>query len=131
MAPGGVEYIPLHHRDGGYDPLHCISMWDYTSLGDKRANYKRDSITLTHTPSGEKYKIGVGHPAGAISYKNKGVSFEKSFEIYPEKEYPDGNVSFETFMCDHMVEIESLSPYVTLREGKEAEHREIWTLSNI
>lgn len=131
MAPYGIEYIPLHHRDGGFDPLHCITMWDYTSLGDKRACYRRDSITLTHTPTGEKYKIGVGHPSGPVSYENKGVLFEKSFEIYPEKEYPDGNVSFETFMCDHMVEIESLSPYVTLKKGEEAEHREIWTLSDI
>lgn len=38
---------------------------------------------------------------------------------------------FETFMCDHMVEIESLSPYVCLKSGEEAEHREIWTLSDI
>ncbi|MBR3933690.1 MAG: hypothetical protein IKJ68_07265 [Clostridia bacterium] len=131
MAPGGVEYIPLHHRDGGFDPLHCITMWDYTSLGDKRACYKRDSITLTHTPTGEKYKIGVGHPAGDISYKNKGVLFKKSFNIYPQKEYPDGNVSFETFMCDHMVEIESLSPYVLLKKGEEADYKEVWKLENI
>lgn len=131
MAPGGEEYIPLHYREGGYDPLHRISMWDYTSLGDERACYKRDSITLTHKETDEKYKIGVGHPAGAVSYKNKGILFKKSFNIYPKKEYPDGNVSFETFMCSHMVEIESLSPYVTLKNGEEAKHTEIWTLSDI
>lgn len=131
MAPGGEEYIPLHYRENGYDHLHRVSMWDYTSLGDERACYKRDSITLTHAPLKEKYKIGIGHPAGAVCYKNKGVEFKKSFNIYSEKEYPDGNVSFETFMCAHMVEIESLSPYVNLKKGEEAEHREIWKLSDI
>lgn len=128
VAPGGIERIPLHYAESGSAPLHKISTWYYTSLGDERASYERTSITLRHKPNDALYKIGVGHPAGPITYQNKGVIFEKSFEICPEQEYPDGNVSYETYMCNHMVELESLSPLVTVEEGQIAEHKEIWKL---
>lgn len=125
---GGVERIPLHYAESGCAPLHKITTWYYTSLGDERAEYKRDLITLTHRPSDKLYKIGVGHPAGPITYTNKGVVFEKSFEILNDLEYPDGNVSYETYMCNYMVELESLSPLYTVDVGQSAEYKEIWTL---
>lgn len=128
MAPGGVEDLDFALRDGGYDHWHRISMWDYTSLGDDRAEYRRDGITLTHRPIDRKYKIGVGHPHGPVRYKNNGVTFIKEFDVRSELEYPDANVSFETFMCKHMVEIESLSPLMTIAPGETGEHKEVWRL---
>lgn len=128
MAPGGVEHIPLDLRDGGMDHWHRVSMWDYTSLGDERANYSRDEITLTHLPLDGKYKIGVGHPKEKVWYDNAGVSFIKHYEVIPEAEYPDGNVSYETFLCRHMVEMESLSPVRELKPGEAMEHTEKWEL---
>ena len=129
MAGGGVEYIPLKYRDNGYDPLNVITTWDYTSLGDERVKYERELITLTHRPIGKKYKIGVGHPKCAPKYINKGVIFEKEYEINTDKVYPDGNVSFETFLCDHMVEIESLSPLYDVKVGETVCHTEKWILN--
>lgn len=130
VAPGGTEYIPLHYAQSGSAPLHKISTWYYTSLGDERAEYKRDLITLRHKPNDLLYKIGISHPAGPITYTNKGVDFEKSFEIDKDSEYPDGNVSYETYMCNYMVEMESLSPLYTVEAGRCAEHKEIWKLKN-
>ena len=128
MAPGGTEELIFALRDGGYDHWHRISMWDYTSLGDSRAEYRRDGITLTHRALDEKYKIGVGHPLGPVTYKNKGVTFIKKFKVELEKNYPDGDVSFETFMCKHMVEIESLSPLGKIMPGGSMEYAERWEL---
>ncbi len=128
VAPGGTERIALRQRENGYDPLHTITMWDYTSLGDERATYTHESITLTHKPFERKYKIGIGHPNGPVTYENKGVVFEKSFEIDLSKAYPDGGVSFETFMCMHMVEIETLSPLYEISYNESAEFVEHWKL---
>ena len=128
MAPGGVEELSFALRDGGYDHWHRISMWDYTSLGDDRAEYRRDGIKLTHRPIDRKYKIGVGHPYGPVRYTNNGITFVKEFDVKPEMEYADANVSFETFMCKHMVEIESLSPLMTIAPGETGAHTEIWRL---
>ena len=128
VAPCGRAFIPLRYRENGYDPLHKITMWDYTSLGDERVKYERELITLKHTPVLQKYKIGVGHPNGPVTYENKEVIFEKSYEIHPDLEYPDGGVSFEIFMCRYMVEIESLSPLYEVNAGETAEFCEKWSL---
>jgi len=128
LAPLGKALIPLRCRDNGYDPLHKITLWDYTSLGDERVKYERELITLSHRQIMQKYKIGVGHPNGSVTYENKGIIFEKSYEINPSSEYPDGGVSFEIFMCRHMVELESLSPLFEVGAKETAEFCETWHL---
>lgn len=129
MAPGGVERIPLKKRSGGYDPLHCITIWDHSNFGDPRATYEKDQIILTHMDIDSPYKIGVGHPEGEISYTNKGMVFFKNYDMVEGAEYPDGSVSYETFLSKYMVEIESLSPLYTLCHGESAEHKEYWRLA--
>lgn len=128
MAPGGVETIRFALRDGGMDHWHRISMWDYTSLGDPRVTYTREQITIRHLPLDTKYKIGVGHPYGPVRYENRGVAFVKHFEIDPDREYPDANVSYETFFSKYMAEMESLSPLGCIKPGESMEHREILEL---
>lgn len=124
MAPGGVETIRFARRDGGMDHWHRISMWDYTSLGDPRAKYTRDDITITHLPMDEKYKIGVGHPCEPVTYENGNTIFVKDFPICPEKTYPDASVSYETFFSKYMVEMESLSPLTVIAPGETGTHTE-------
>ena len=128
MAPGGIERIPLKKREGGFDPLHSFSLWDHSSLGDCRAKYKKDEIILTHMDIDRPYKIGIGHPNGEISYTNRGTAFLKSYDFIENAHYPDGEVSYETYLSKFMVEIESLSPLYTLRKGENAEHNEYWRL---
>lgn len=126
VAPDGIEYIPLPQKEFSYSPVHKVTSWFYTNLGDARAEYHADHIVLHHAKAPTKYKIGIGHPAGPITYTNKGLVFEKSFPVYADKPYPDGDVSFETFMCNHMVEIESLSPLYDIPSGEFATHTENW-----
>ena len=106
-------------------------MWDYTSMGDERASYSREEIVLSHRPMDSKYKIGVGHPKDQVCYENDGVSFMKRYEMSPEAVYPDGNVSYETFLCRYMVEMESLSPLYRILPGETKEHVEIWELRRL
>lgn len=129
MDGGGTEYIPLKYGEMSYSPITNIPMWFYTDLGDKRAEYSTNLIKLSHRPYPTKYKIGVGHPAGSVKYVNHGVCFEKIFEIFEDKQYPDNNVSYETFMCDYMVEVESLSPLYDVAPNQTVSHTELWRLS--
>ena len=128
MVGGGVEYIDLPTREGGLDPLHHLSVWDHTSVGDPRIAYERDRITLTHMPIDGKAKIGIGHPKPIVHYEVNGYVFTKQYEISRSKRYPDGGVSYETFVDRNMVEMESLSPLKTLLPFFGASHNEIWSL---
>ena len=129
MNGGGVTTVPLPQREGGYDPLLHISAWDYTDLGDERLRFGKNEIKLFQRAGERNLKIGVGHPAGAISYENGGVVFKKHIPLMPDGEYPDGGVSFETFVFDHMTEIEGLSPFVDLLPDGTATYKEVWELS--
>ena len=131
MEKGGTEYIPLGQRAGGMSPWHHISWWDHTSLGDERATYEKEQIIIRHLPIDKPYKIGVGCPKGPVRYINGSVIFEKSYDFKNDVTYPDGEVSFETFFCRHMAEIESLSPLYTVAPGESAEHQETWKLYRV
>ncbi len=130
MAPGGVQYIPMQIRKCGDEPLSKITLWDYTNLGDERAEYSRELIKITHRPNNDTlYKIGVAHPDGHVKYVNHGVVFEKIYDIFRNMEYPDGNVSYETYLCDQMTEVESLSPLFDVKPGQTVGHTEVWKLT--
>lgn len=131
VAPGGTEYIPLGHREGGFNHWHRISWWDHTCLGDRRAVYEKEGIKINHLPMDKRYKIGVAHPTGPVQYENNGIVFEKSYSFNCDAKYPDGDVSFETFFCYHMAEIESLSPLYTIAPNEYAEHKEMWKLCRV
>ena len=128
MKGGGILSIPLPEREDGFDPLVNISAWDYTDLSDERLKFGKKEIKIRQGVGKSNLKIGVGHPAGAVSYKNGGTVFKKSIPLYKNKEYADGGVSFETFISDYMTEIEGLSPLITLSPDKTATYRESWEL---
>lgn len=131
MAPGGTEYIPLGSREGEMSHWHRVSWWDHTCLGDERVTYEKEQIRIQYLPIEKKYKIGVGHPEGPVRYVNNNIIFEKSYDINSQDIYPDGNVSFETFFCSHMAEVESLSPLYEILPGGQAEHKETWKLYRV
>ncbi len=128
MVSGGVECIDLHTREGGLDPLLHLSVWDHTNVGDPRISFARNRITVTHMPIDGKAKIGIGHPKPTVRYEVDGYVFTKQYEIDKSKKYPDGGVSFETFVDRNMLEMESLSPMRTVWPLASASHTEIWSL---
>ena len=112
-------------------PTCVVSAWSHTSMGDARVKYSKHAIELAHTPLEDNFKIGVGHPIGPVTYTNKGVVFEKILDVKKGAIYPDGNVSYETYMCKHMVELETVSPLGTVVPGGTMEHTEHWKLTKI
>ena len=131
MAPGGVEHIPLQICDNGDHPSHWLSFWDSTNIGDPRVTYLKDEIILTHRPIGDMYKVGVSQLRAPAWYENHGVIFEIEFSVTDGMTYPDNDVSYETYLCDQMLEMESLSPLYTFAPGEIREHTEIWHLRNL
>ena len=131
VAPGGIEYIPLGKNREEIGSFSQISWWFHTSLADERASYGKEQIVIRHLPIDKPYKIGLAHPFGPVRYERNGVAFEKTYLIDRNAVYPDGGVSYETFFCMHMAEIESLSPVYTLAPSDSAEHKETWKLYRV
>lgn len=106
-----------------------ITMWDYTDISDKRFYADAKYYALQQTVGAEKpFKIGTNNTNGSIITVNNGCIFKKTFEYMPDYQYPDGGCSTEVYTNFFMLEVETLSPLYTLRNGDVREHTEHWEL---
>jgi hypothetical protein len=128
MRAGGIQKIPFSPPATGATPNRLFSLWDYTDLGDIRASYFKDCIILRHLPLPQLYKIGVNLPEGCIFYTLGNDIFVLTYDIIPGTVYPDNGVSYETYMCPHMTELETLSPLYEIAPGCSVNHRENWSI---
>jgi hypothetical protein len=130
MAPGGREIIPQIREDTVLLPNRMISLWPYTKLNDHRVHWGEKYIMLDQDRNANQaFKIGLPNKDGWAAYANNGHLFVKRFQHVDGVEYPDfGYSSFETYTCDYMTEIESLSPLFELEPDCSIEHKEIWNL---
>ncbi len=131
MAKRGVAIIPLPKKISHTDRLthnQNWSLWGYTDLSDPRWTIGQRYILFRQDPRREPNKIGIAHREGWVAYLRNGLLFIKRFKRIPGAIYPDGDVNFETFSNQQILELESLGPLVTLRPGQTAAHTETWTL---
>ena len=54
--------------------------------------------------------------------------FVKSFDCIADALYPDGDVNFECYTNEEMLEVESLGPLVSLPPGETISRTEVWRL---
>ncbi len=133
MASGGKEIIPQpqnkSHFSDGFKGARVISLWSYTKMNDPRVYWGDKYITLQHDKDIEaNIKFGISNEDGWGAYINKNHLFIKKYDYYFGEKYPDGGVSYETYACDFMLEMESLSPLVLLEPNGETVHIKEWKL---
>lgn len=130
LKAGGKEIIPQASRKTGFLPNRMISLWDYTKLNDPRVCWGDRYITLQQDVNAKNpFKIGMPNEDGWAAYANNGNLFVKKYEHVLNALYPDFSASsFETYTCDYMTEMESLSPLQTIEPGDFIEHTEVWSL---
>lgn len=131
LANGGNEIIPVNDNDTGYLPNRYVVLWPYTKMNDPRILWGDQYMVLDQTQAmADKmetpFKIGISqiHPWAAY-IKGKQI-FMKRYTVYDDREYPDGNCTFETYSCKDFVEMETVGALKTLAKGDTAIHDEIW-----
>ncbi len=129
MATGGKEVIPITGRDTGLLPNRVLSLWPYTRLNDTRAYFGEKYIVLNHDPEvGDPFKLGIPNEHGWAAYFNHDHLFVKYYEHIKNATYPDFGVSYESYMNDFMLEMETLSPLSSVGPDECIEHKEKWEL---
>ncbi len=134
MKPGGWAIAPFPPR--GVHPVDLapsnpLVMWPYTDLSDPRWRLLPRHITLRQDPeaAGSPQKIGSFCEDTWCAYVWNGYVFHKSSQGYPNMDYPDLGCSFELFTNRDMLELETLSPIVSLDPGECVRHEEEWTVT--
>lgn len=128
---GGTLIAPMNRRDTGLLSNRIISVWPYTDMSDKRIKFTDKFFVLKQSEvSPRPIKFGFDLEAGMVFYTIGEDTFCKTFvtEHGGENVYPDGGCSFETYSCDVMTEVESLSPIRCVAPGKSATQDERWSL---
>ncbi len=129
MDAGGREIVPQVTRDTGLLPNRMVSLWPYTDMKDSRLYWGSKYIMITQDSEAKgPLKIGLPVEDGWAAYINRSQMFVKKFKHVQGAEYPDNGSSYETYTNNFMVEMESLSPLVTLAPGASVEHVEDWML---
>jgi hypothetical protein len=134
-APGGQVRVPFDCESGtdelDFKPGRSVMLWSSTSLGDERLQFSADSLTATQKPRDEYLKLGFFGRKGLAVLENRGQRLTIHHPAERGAVYADGGCNFELFLCRQMMEVETLSPLVTLQPGESATHGETWYVERI
>ena len=132
MAQGGVGIFPLPPRGTHAEnllPNNRIALWAYTDMSDPRWTWGKQYVLLRQNPHmAAPQKAGFSNMVGWMAYARKGHLFVKFIPPMARCHYPDMGVNAETFTNDAILELETLSPVVSIAPGDSAEHVERWLL---
>jgi len=129
MAPGGKEIVPQECEDTGLLPNRFLVLWPYTKMNDPRLHFGDRYIIVQHDPRrAAPLKFGIANAQGWAAYCNHSHLFVKYYTHNANVAYPDFGASYETYINDSMLEMETLSPLTVLKPGASVEHLESWRL---
>ena len=127
--PDSAEGKKLGVSTSSYLPVRTIALWSYTDMTDTRYTFTKNYIIIKQDISSTSpTKIGMSNKEGWSSYIRNGHLFIKTSPFKEGGIYPDKGSSFEVFTNQDMLELETMSPLVTLSKGEQSEHTENWYL---
>jgi hypothetical protein len=128
MRQGGTELFPIpQDKPPDFMPNYAICFWPWTRPNDHRFTLGEKYMILRHdTNDRQWFKIGYRNTEGWGAYLVNGYMFVKLYSPVPGEEYPDYGSTFETYMDNDFVELESLGPLKILEPGAYTEHTEEW-----
>lgn len=129
FAVGGLLVVPDGRIDTGYVANRTLAMWPYSRfndsrfcLGDKYLEVKPDEKIK------DPFKFGYSDDAGFAAYFNHGQLVVKRFDYFFNADYPNYSCNFESYCNDFFIEIECLSPLMTVEAGETEFLTERWTV---
>jgi len=129
LSPGGIEIVPQATTETDLLPNRVMAFWPYTNLKDERMIWGKSYLGLISKPEiKQNFKFGTNNEHGFSMYFNHGDLLIKKFAPKANGNYPDGGMSFETYVAGPFIEIESLGELTELAPSETVSHTEYWTL---
>jgi hypothetical protein len=132
MATGGRALIPLPKRGSHSDNRQAqtaITVWAYTDFSDPRWLFNPASFSLRQDVTiPEAQKAGIALSLGWLAYINDGQAFVTRSRYNVGQTYPDVGSAYEVYTDATCLEVEALSPLLSIAPGDFAELIEEWIL---
>ncbi|MCS7223683.1 MAG: DUF4380 domain-containing protein [Armatimonadetes bacterium] len=135
LKPGGRAIVPLDVGDlDALAETRKIILWSYGNPTDPRFTFFNKLIVVDQAkvPPRERLigrfrrhndegKLGVDTKQGWTAYYHPAdrMLFIQRFPYQKGAVYPDGGCTVEVYSCEEFIEVECLSPLVTIAPGKE------------
>ncbi|HMZ07160.1 MAG TPA: hypothetical protein PK078_06030 [Anaerolineales bacterium] len=129
LRKDGLAILPQTCTDTGVLPNRSLALWPYTNPGEPNVTWGRYYV-LVRASMSSAFKLGFSNPRGWLAYWWNGTLFVKRAAYNAQTEYYDFGSSSEFYCNDKFLELETLSPIVTIQPGAWAEHVETWELYN-
>ena len=128
---GGVAILP--QTTTGLDtygllPNRNLSFWPYASVKDARLTLLDDQILIKADSALPPLKIGYANRTGWIGYYRNSMLFIKHFTPRLDLPHPDFYCNTESYCGDQFIELETLSPMITINPGESIIHKETWEI---
>jgi hypothetical protein len=141
MKPGGRAFVPFDVGDlRAFSDTRRLILWSYAKFADPRYRFGDRLIQVDHTKviaptssggSGrraDESKIGVDTRQGWAAYLLGATLYVKRFPHDRSGRYPDKGSTVEIYSSSEFLEVENLSPMVTIQPGHELIYPEEWSL---
>lgn len=127
LRKGGLAILPQTCTDTDVLPNRSLALWPYTHPGNPNVTWGRYYV-LIRANMESAFKLGFSNPRGWLAYWWNGILFVKRAPYNDQADYYDFGSSSEFYCNDKFLELETLSPIVTIQPGASAEHVETWEL---
>jgi hypothetical protein len=128
---GGMAVLPQTYTrldTHGLLPNRNLSIWSYTSITDPRLTLSDDTVLIKADSALPPLKIGYTNRTGWIGYYRQSILFVKHFTPILDLSHPDFNCNTETYCGNQFIELETLSPLITIEPGESIIHNETWEI---
>lgn len=131
MATGGVEVIPLPNDDTSPLSNRTITLWPYSHFHDSRVRWGDRLVSVRQDPIVDyAFKMGANGRDGWAAYLVADLLYVKRYQPQPGMPYPDGGMTYETYVNGQFLEMETFSPLTRLAPGQSIRHEERWALAS-
>ncbi len=122
----GLLVVPHNDYDSGYMSNRSISLWPYSDMNDDRVYWGKKYITVQQTDRKNPFKFGMSVEKEWAACFVNGCAVVKKFDYDFEGLYANGDCNFESYVCGDFIEVESLTPLVTVGIGEMLSYDEEW-----
>ncbi len=132
MAQGGTGIHGFPPRGKHMEilaPTNPLVMWAFTDFSDPRWKITNKYLMLRQDPHATTPQKAGSFNANTFGAYLLGTDlFIKRYSADKSKRYPDDGCSFETFTNADFLELETVGPLRTVKQGETLEHVERWSL---
>ena len=133
LRTGGTAILPQHDQfvdEGGFQANRALALWPYSDINSPFVQWGNRFIFYRAAMQAGAWKVGFPNPVGWLGYWIDGQLFMKSAEYDPTASYYDNQSSSQCYCNQAFIELETLSPQVTITPQASITHRETWHIFN-